>query len=488
MKAPARSRDQAQPISEARRPSPRRARSGWPGASQALLTDFYQLTMLQGYVAGRLEQIAVFELFVRRLPPNRSFLLAAGLAQALEFLEDLRLAADEIEWLACTGHFRPDFLRYLSRLRFTGDVHAMPEGTVCFAGEPLLRVTAPLPQAQLVETRLLNLLQFQTMIASKAARVALAAPGRTLVDFGLRRAHGAEAGLLASRASYLAGFSATATVLASRQFGIPLAGTMAHSFIQAHASEAAAFEAFARANPHNAVFLLDTYDTLAAARKVVALAPKLRKLNIPVKGVRLDSGDLDALARAVRAILDAGGLRDTRIFASGNLDERKIARLVQAGAPIDGFGVGTLLDTAADAPYLECVYKLQEYAGQPRRKRSAGKATWPGRKQVFRTYDAEGRLTGDLLALHDEPASGEPLLLPVMSQGKRLDPPAPLEDLRQRAAEQLRRLPAALRSLHEGVAFPVTISAAVEQLAQRCGHGGEELGPVRRCAASPKAS
>ncbi|MCS7017368.1 MAG: nicotinate phosphoribosyltransferase, partial [Gemmatales bacterium] len=225
-----------------------------------LLTDLYQLAMLQGYFAGCRKEITVFELFVRRLPPHRNFLIAAGLAQALDFLEHLCFTAEEIEWLAGTGRFRDEFLDYLSRLRFTGDVHAMPEGTVFFAEEPLLRVTAPLPEAQLVETRLINLLQFQTMIASKAARMVLAAPGKALVDFGLRRAHGAEAGLLAARASYLAGFSATATVLAGRQFGIPLAGTMAHSFVQAHPTEEESFEAFARANPDNAVFLLDTYD------------------------------------------------------------------------------------------------------------------------------------------------------------------------------------------------------------------------------------
>jgi nicotinate phosphoribosyltransferase len=440
--------------------------------SSALLTDLYQLTMLQGYFLRRMEETAVFEFFVRRLPPARNFLLAAGLEQVLEFLEDLRFTPEDIAWLAGTGRFRRDFLEHLSQLRFTGDVHAMPEGTIFFADEPILRVTAPLPQVQLIETRLINLLQFQTMIASKAARMVLAAAGRTLVDFGLRRAHGAEAGLLSSRASYLAGFSATATMLAGRQFGIPLAGTMAHSFILAHAGEEEAFEAFARANPDNAVFLLDTYDTLAAARKLVALAPKLRKLNIAVKGVRLDSGDLAALAREVRTILDTGGLRDARIFASGNLDEHEIARLLQAGAPMDGFGVGTLLDTSADAPYLECVYKLQEYAGEPRRKHSTGKATWPGRKQVFRTYDAEGRFASDLIALHDEPASGQPLLVPAMANGRRLSPPESLDRLRQRAAEQLRRLPLPLASFTAAAAFPVKISAGLEELARRCGRRG----------------
>ena len=283
----------------------------------------------------------------------------------------------------------------------------MAEGTVFFANEPILRVTAPLPEAQLVETRLINMLHFQSLIASKAARIVLAAPGKLLVDFGLRRAHGAEAGLMAARASYIAGFAGTATVLAGKMFGIPMFGTMAHSYIQANDDEALAFERFARARPDGLVLLIDTYDTEAAARKVVALAPRLKDEGITIGGVRLDSGDLIALSRTVRRILDDGGLEHVTIFASGGLDEDQIAAIVTANAPIDGFGVGTSLTTSSDVPALDCAYKLQEYAGLPRRKHSPGKATWPGRKQVWRRYGADGRMAGDVISVEgdEQPAS-----------------------------------------------------------------------------------
>ncbi len=358
-----------------------------PGAP-VLLTDLYQLTMVTVYHALGMERMAVFEFFVRRLPARRGFLVAAGLEQALDYLEALEFTGPELHWLESTGRFTADALQRLARLRFTGDVDAMPEGSIFFAGEPILRVVAPLPEAQLVESRLINLLNLQSLIASKAARCRLAAGARRLADFGLRRAHGAEAGLLAARACYLAGFDSTATVEAGRLFGIPLSGTMAHSFIQAHDDEVAAFRDFARIHPNGVTLLLDTYDTVRAAHAVVAL----RREGVPVGAVRLDSGDLAALSREVRQILDAGGCREVQIVASGNLDELEIARLLAAGAPIDVFGVGTKLDVSADAPYLDCVYKIQEYDGRPRRKRSAGKATWPGRKQVYREYDATGRI------------------------------------------------------------------------------------------------
>ncbi|OLB55531.1 MAG: nicotinate phosphoribosyltransferase, partial [Nitrospirae bacterium 13_2_20CM_2_62_8] len=340
-----------------------------------LLTDLYQLTMLQAYLEQGMEETAVFEFFVRRLPPTRGFLMAAGLEQLLDYLEHLHVSAKELEWLTESGRFSRAFVEYLERLRFTGDVHAMPEGTVFFPEEPIVRVTAPLPQAQLIETRLINLLHFQTLIASKAARAVLVAAGKPLVDFGLRRAHGAEAGLLAARASYLAGFSGTATVQAGMLFSIPLYGTMAHSFVLAHEDEVAAFEHFASAQPGNVVLLLDTYDTEAAARKVVTLAPRLKKKGITIKGVRLDSGDLADHARKVRRILDDGGAPDVQIVASSNLDESALQALAAAHAPIDSFAVGASLTTSADASCLDCVYKLQEYAGRPRRKRSEGKAT-----------------------------------------------------------------------------------------------------------------
>jgi nicotinate phosphoribosyltransferase len=433
----------------------------------ALLTDLYQLSMLQAYLDEGMEQTAVFELFVRKLPPRRNFLIAAGLEQALEFLETLKFTAAEIAWIEQQGGFPKKLLDSLCTFRFTGDVHAMPEGTVFFPNEPVVRVTAPLPQAQLIESRLLNLLHFQTVIASKAARSVLAAPGKQLVDFGMRRAHGAEAALLAARAAYLAGFSGTATAQAGMQFGIPVFGTMAHSFVQSHASERVAFQAFARARPHGVVLLIDTYDTEAAARIVVELAPQLAHQGIPIKGVRLDSGDLAAHAFAVRAILDQGGLRDTTIFSSGNLDEDRVHALLGAGAPIDGFGIGTALDTSSDAPFLDAVYKLQEYAGIARRKRSEGKATWPGCKQVFRNYGDDGRLSFDTVALATESQSGEQLLTPVMRNGKRVSATEPLADARQRTAAQLAKLPEALRFLEPAtVPYRVEISTTLHDLAE----------------------
>ena len=433
-----------------------------------LLTDLYMLTMLQGFFHEGMEAHASYEFFVRDLPPGRGFLVAAGLEQVLAYLETLRFDAEELEWLAETGRFSPDFIDYLEGLYFRGDVYAMPEGTVFFANEPILRVTAPIPQAQLVETRVINLLHLQTLVASKAARCVLAAPGKLLVDFGLRRAHGAEAGLLAARAAYLAGFEGTATVLAGRQFGIPVFGTMAHSYIQAHDDESAAFEGFAHAQPDNVVLLIDTYDTEAAAHKVVALAPRLAAQGIAVRAVRLDSGDLADHARKVRRILDAGGLAQTTIFSSGNLDEYRLRELLQAGAPIDGFGIGTRLDTSADAPYLDCAYKLVEYEGHPRRKRSEGKQTWPGRKQVYRRCDGHGRcLQGDTVTREEEVLPGAPLLQAVMRGGKRLHPAESLTGVRERAARQLAQLPVHLQRLETAPPYPVTISPVLEALAHQ---------------------
>ena len=331
--------------------------------SSALLTDLYQINMMQAYLDRGATDTAVFELFARNLPPRRGFLVAAGLEQALQFLETLQISPAEIEWLKSTGRFRPNLIDYLSSLRFTGDVHAMAEGSVFFANEPILRVTAPLPQAQFVELRLINIVHYQTLIAAKAARMMLAAPNKVLVDFGFRRAHGAEAGLMAARASYLTGFAGTATVLAGQEFGIPIYGTMAHSFIESFDDESEAFAAFAQSRPDNLVLLIDTYDVEAAARKVVALAPKLAQAGITIRSVRLDSGDLIALSRSVRAILDAGGLQAVTIFASGGLDEDDLAVFAKENAPIDGLGIGTAMTTSSDVPALDVVYKLQEYAG-----------------------------------------------------------------------------------------------------------------------------
>jgi len=430
-----------------------------------LLTDLYQLNMMQAYLDHGDTGTAVFEFFMRKLPARRGFLLTAGLEQALDFLETLRFSPEDLAWLRESSRFGKGMLDYLAALRFNGDVHAMPEGTVFFADEPILRVTAPLPVAQLIETRLINIVHFQCLVASKAARMMLAAPGKLMVDFGLRRAHGAEAGVMAARASYIAGFAGTATVLAGELYGIPIFGTMAHSFVQAHDDEAAAFELFAQSRPENLTLLIDTYDTEAGARKVVALAPRLAARGIKIGAVRLDSGDLAALSKSVRRILDQGGLNDVRIFASGGLDEDSVAAMLHAGAPIDGFGMGTSLTTSSDVPALDCVYKLQEYAGLARRKQSTGKATWPGRKQVWRRYDADGRMRGDVLSLEDEAQEGEPLLQMVMQGGKRMAASPALADIRTRAAGELARLPAPLRRLEGAAPYPVEIGAALRRMA-----------------------
>jgi nicotinate phosphoribosyltransferase len=439
------------------------------GSAPALLTDLYQLTMLAAYRAEGMAGTAVFELFVRALPPSRRFLVAAGLEQALEFLETLAFDRGELDWIAANPLFPGGFAEWLGDLRFTGDVDAVPEGSVVFESEPLLRVVAPIREAQLVETRLVNIVHYQTLVASKAARCVLACNGRRLIDFGLRRAHGAEAGLFAARASFVAGFDGTATALAGLRYGIPVFGTMAHSYIQAHADETGAFEAFAASFPHNAVLLLDTYDSVRAAHEVVALAARLNARGIAVKGVRLDSGDFAALAREVRAVLDAGGLREAIVFASGNLDEHRVAALVDAGAPIDAYGIGTSLVTSSDAPALDMVYKLQEYAGRPCRKRSQGKATWPGRKQVFRFRNERGVLEYDEVTTAGESRPAEPLLVPVMRGGRRLAPSEGLADVRARTAAQLESLPAELRGLtFDGTRYPVRISPAIADLARRC--------------------
>jgi nicotinate phosphoribosyltransferase len=435
-------------------------------ADRALLTDLYQLTMLQGYYEQNREELAVFEFFVRKLPKSRGYMVAAGLAQVLAYLEEVQFSPDELDWLAGTGRFKPAVLDRLEAFRFTGDVHAMPEGTVFFPHEPILRITAPLPEAQLVESRLINLLHFQTLIASKAARSVLTAPDKLLVDFGMRRAHGSEAALLAARASYLAGFGGTATVNAGMYFDIPIYGTMAHSFVQTYSRESQAFIDFAKANPDNVVLLIDTYDTEAAARKVVDLADTLHAQGIKIKGVRIDSGDLAEHAIKVRRILDQGGLQQATIFASGSVDEYKLAALMAQQAPIDGFGIGTHLDTSADAPYLDCAYKLQEYAGIARRKRSEGKATWPGRKQVYRNYDDNGFMCGDTVTVENAPCTGKPLLQPVMQGGRTVLPQPSLMEAREYAKGQLSRLPAALRELSDTPDYPVIISAELQALAK----------------------
>src|SRR5215467_5489108 len=425
-----------------------------------LTTDLYELNMVQAYLDRGEEKEAVFEFFVRRLPARRGFLIAAGLEDVLVYPETLQFSPSEIDWLKSTGRFRANFLDYVAGFRFTGDVHAMAEGTACFPNEPLIRITAPLPMAQLVETRLINILHFQTMIASKAARMVLAAPGKILSDFGLRTAHGAEAGLFSARASYIAGFSSAANVLAAERYGIPIVGTMAHSFVQVHDDEMTAFENFAHSRPEGVVLLIDTYDTEAGARKVVQLAPKLKADGIAIRGVRIDSGDLATMATKVRGILDAGGLKDVIILVSGGINEDVLQTMMAAKVPIDGFGIGVNLDASIDAPSLDCAYKLQEYAGKPRRKLSEGKVTWPGSKQVWRSYGADKRMRGDVLSLDHDPQAGEPLIVPVMQAGKRIAPAPTLAHIREQAARNLGQLPEPLRRL-EPADYSVKISPAL---------------------------
>ena len=424
----------------------------------ALLTDLYQLTMLDAYYTLGMEKPAVFEFFVRRLPAGRNFLVAAGLEQVLDYLENLHFTADEIDWLASTQRFSASFLERLKKFRFTGQVYAMREGTVFFASEPVLRVVAPLPEAQLVESRIVNLLHYQTLVASKAARCRLAVPAAELIDFGMRRAHGAEAACLCSRASYIAGFDATATVESSRRFGIPAAGTMAHSFVQAHEMEVEAFRNFANCRPDNVVLLVDTYDTARGVRRAVEVAKQLRSSGVVVKGVRIDSGDLAVEARRVRETLDSLGAKDIRILVSGSVDEYRIAAMEAQQAPVDAYCVGTRLAVSEDAPSLDCAYKLQRYADRLCRKRSQWKETWPGPRQVYRQYDAQGLICRDVLCCEDESFEGRALLSQVMAGGRRRSSPLTLTEIREYCAEQLATLPSGLSTLEHVTYSPAKVS------------------------------
>jgi nicotinate phosphoribosyltransferase len=436
------------------------------GEGVGLLTDLYELTMLQAYHGLGMSDEAVFDLFVRRLPEPRNLLLACGLENALDYLEELRFAPDDLEYLRGLGLFQEDFLRWLKDFRFTGDVYAMAEGTPVFANEPLIEVVAPLPEAQIVESYLMNQVHFATVTASKALRVVEAAQGRMVVDFGMRRMHGRDAAMKAARAFYVAGVHATSNVLAGKLYGIPVSGTMAHSFIQAHDSELEAFRDFVARYPET-ILLVDTYDTLEGVRNVVRLAGELGE-SFGVRGVRLDSGDLGALAKQSRQILDDAGLERVEIFASGSLDEYEVARLLGEGAPIDGFGVGTRMGVSSDAPSLDMAYKLTAYAGRGRLKLAPGKRILPGRKQIYRSEEG-GRAVGDVLALADEALSGRPLLRKVMERGRRLPGASPtLSEIRACAQHELECLPLRLRGLGPAdPPYPVTLSPKLHAYAER---------------------
>ena len=431
--------------------------------SSPLLTDLYQLTMMQAYYDRGYEEEAVFELFFRKLPAERPFMVACGLEQALEFLDNLHFSDDEIDYLHKQPQFHDDFLDRLKDFSFTGSINAMAEGTVFFADEPVMRVTAPLPQAQLVETRLINIIQYQTMIASKAVRMTRLLPDRVLVDYGLRRSHGAEAGIFAARSAYLAGFAGTATVLAGKYYDIPVYGTMAHSFVQAHDSEEEAFYNYATSHPDNCVLLIDTYDTERAARRVIELSKNLKKQNISIKGVRLDSGDMVQLSKTVRKLLDDAGLNEVLIFASGDLDEYELEKF--RDAPVDGFGIGSKMTTSADHPYCNSVYKLVEYKGEGRRKLAKKKATWPGRKQIFRQISDNSLMCGDVIGLAEEALGGTPLIHHYMKGGTRLGQLPSLTESREFLQQQLALLPADIDSTDFN--YPVSHSEKLQTMADQ---------------------
>ena len=433
----------------------------------ALLTDLYELTMADSYFRRGMNRECTFDLFVRELPERRNFMVACGLEQAIEYLENLAFRDDAIEYLATLDRFSDGFLDYLRMFSFSGEVWAAPEGEIMFPQEPLLHVTAPLIEAQIVETFLLNSVIFQTMIAGKAARISLACRPCQFVDFSPRRDHGADAALKAARASYVAGAAATSNVLAGRTYGIPVTGTMAHSYVMAFDDEEEAFRSFARDFPRHAVLLIDTFDVEEGARRAARVGIELASMGSSLQGVRIDSGDLDALSRSVRKILDDAGLNQAMISVSGDLDEYRIRDLVAAGAPIDSFGVGTQLGTSGDAPTLGGVYKLAADSGQPRIKLSAGKVTIPGRKQVFR-FPASGTPDHDLMALeHEDIAGGRPLLERVMVAGQRVGEPEPLESIRDRCRARIDDLPEELRSLEERGEYDVRMSAGLQELVDR---------------------
>ena len=430
-------------------------------ANMALFTDLYELTMLQAYMERGMFAESVFSMFVRRLPAQRNFVLACGLEDALHYLETMRFTPQSLDYLASVGTFTDRFLKWLADFRFTGDVHAVPEGTPVFANEPILEVVAPLPQGQIAETFLMNQVQLQTMLASKAARVVAAAAGRTVADFGARRIHGTDAAVKGARAFFIAGVDATSNVVAGQLYGIPVVGTMAHSFIQSFGDELGAFRAFAEIYPET-VLLIDTYDTLEGARKVVALARELGD-DFRVKAVRLDSGDLAGLAVKTRAIFDAAGLEQVEIFASGGLDEYKVAAIVAGGAPVTGFGVGTAMGVSDDAASLDIVYKLCAYGGHGRLKASPGKPVLPGRKQVFRFEDG-GRAVRDVIARESEEMPARPLLRPVMRDGERLaDGRVSLAEACLHARDEIARLPETVRAIAPAeTPYPVEISPALQ--------------------------
>ena len=434
----------------------------------SLFTDFYELTMCASYFDNKDFEPATFDLFIRRLPENRSYFLFAGLEQALLYLQSIKFTEEHLAYLKKQG-FNQQFLDYLKGFRFTGDVWAVPEGTIAFPNEPLIRVTAPIIEAQIIETFLLNTVNLQTMIATKASRVVHAAKGKSVIEFGLRREQGIDAGMKVARCSYIAGCQGTSNVLAGMAYGIPVFGTMAHSFIMSYSKEIDAFRAFAKTFPNKSTLLIDTYDDLAGAEKAVVVAKELEAKGFRLGGVRLDSGDLAETSKKVRKILDDNGLVYVKIFASGDLDEFKIADLLSNGARIDAFGVGTKMGTSADRPYLDVIYKLCETMTAqggfaPIMKLSKDKITLPGRKQVYRFKNEDGSFKRDVIALASEKMDGEPLLVKVMDKGKLIYNLPSLEQIRDYAAENLSKLPDQYKALTNAQEYPVELSLKLQKL------------------------
>jgi nicotinate phosphoribosyltransferase len=431
----------------------------------ALLTDLYQLTMAQGYFREHKTGLATFSLFIRSYPPNRGYFIAAGLRDVIEYLESFCFDAASLDYLSSLNLLSDDFVHFLSGLRFTGDVWALPEGRIFFIDEPILEVTAPIIEAQIVETFIINQINFQSLIATKAARCVLAAAGRSVVDFALRRTHGTDAGMKVARASFLAGFAGTSNVRAGKFYGIPPVGTMAHSFVSAFPSEIDAFRAYTASFPNNAILLIDTYDTLQGARNAVKVAKEMAARGQRLLGVRLDSGDLASLAREVRRILDEAGLKEVKIVGSGGLDEYDLARFSAANVPFDSYGVGTKVGVSADAPWADTAYKLVEYDNRAVLKLSTGKESWPGKKQVFRFDDDRRLISEDVIALRDEQIAGaQALLEPVLKGGKIVGPLATLEETKSLCRDDLERLPDVYKRIVDPNRFPVKFSARLQQL------------------------
>ncbi len=438
--------------------------------NMSLFTDYYELTMCAAYFDNKNFETATFDLFIRRLPENRSYFLFAGLEEALGYLESIKFTEEQLFYLKRQG-FRANFLDYLKNFKFTGEVWAVPEGTIAFPNEPLIRITAPIIEAQLVETFLLNSINLQTMIATKASRVVHAAKGKSVIEFGLRREPGIDGGMKVARSSYIAGCQGTSNVLAGMTYGIPVFGTMAHSFIMSYPKEIDAFRAFAKTFPDKSTLLIDTYDDIAGAEKAAIVAKELAAKGVRLGGVRLDSGDLAETSKKVRKILDSQGIQYAKIFVSGDLDEYKITELLAADAPIDAFGVGTKMGTSADRPYLDGIYKLCETQMEdgkfsPIMKLSKDKITLPGRKQVYRFTNGDGSFKKDVIALADEPAEGKPLLVKVMENGKLTYKLPALEQIRAYAAENLSKLPSQYKALTNAPLYPVELSRKLQNLTE----------------------